>query len=315
MNTRDKEIITAKPDDLHIVRDITHTTINTIYPHYYPEGAVQFFLDHHSDEHITADISCGKVFVLYEDGNPAGTVTISDNNINRLFVLPKYQRKGYGKALLDFAEKKILESYEFVQIDASFPAKQIYRKRGYRETEYNIIETDNGDCLCFDVMKLEKTDGSCVIRRLRENETELLKDFLYEAIFIPEGVEPPEREIIEQPELKLYYESFGTGKADFSFVAEVDGKVTGAVWTRIMNDYGHVDDETPSFAISLYKEYRGHGIGTKLMKEMLALLREKGYKRASLAVQKANYAVKMYNNVGFKTVDENAEEYIMVCEL
>lgn len=31
----------------------------------------------------------------------------------------------------------------------------------------------------------------------------------------------------------------------------------GAVWTRIMDDYGHVDDDTPSFAISLYKEYRG----------------------------------------------------------
>ena len=34
-----------------------------------------------------------------------------------------------------------------------------------------------------------------------------------------------------------------------------------------------------------------------------------------LVFQKANYAVKMYENVGFKTVDENAEEYIMVCEL
>lgn len=157
--------------------------------------------------------------------------------------------------------------------------------------------------------------GNYVIRPLQENETELLKDFLYEAIFIPEGVEPPAREIIEQPELKLYYDGFGTRRADFSFVADVDGKVVGAVWTRIMNDYGHVDDETPSFAISLYKDYRGQGIGTKLMKEMVAFLKEKGYKRASLAVQKANYAVKMYQNVGFKTVDENAEEYIMVCEL
>lgn len=82
-----------------------------------------------------------------------------------------------------------------------------------------------------------------------------------------------------------------------------------------MNDYGHVDDETPSFAISLYKEYRGQGIGTRMMNEMLALLKEKGYKQASLAVQKANYAVRMYEKVGFKTVDENAEEYIMVCEL
>lgn len=153
------------------------------------------------------------------------------------------------------------------------------------------------------------------LRYLRLDEKELLKDFLYEAIFIPDGVEPPAREIIEQPELKLYYEGFGTGRADYCIVADDEGKVVGAVWTRIMNDYGHIDDETPSFAISLYKEYRGQGIGTKLMEEMLDFLKEKGYERASLAVQKANYAVKMYKNVGFKTVDENAEEYIMVCEL
>ena len=154
-----------------------------------------------------------------------------------------------------------------------------------------------------------------ILREIKENETEILKDFLYEAIFIPEGMELPPRDIIEQPELKLYYDGFGIGEADFCIVADDEGKVIGAVWTRIMNDYGHVDEETPSFAISLYKEYRGQGIGTKLMKEMLYLLKEKGYKRASLAVQKENYAVKMYENVGFKAVDENDEEYIMVCEL
>ncbi len=152
-------------------------------------------------------------------------------------------------------------------------------------------------------------------RELKETEYDLLRDFLYEAIFIPEGVEPPAREIIELPELKLYYENFGTGKADHCIVADDDGRVIGVVWTRIMNDYGHVDDDTPSFAISLYKEYRGKGIGTELMKQMLDLLRTKGYKKASLAVQKANYAVKMYEKVGFKIIDENSEEYIMVCEL
>lgn len=153
------------------------------------------------------------------------------------------------------------------------------------------------------------------LRELAPNETKLLESFLYEAIFIPEGVEPPDRSIIEQPELKIYYEDFGTGRADHCIVADDEGKVIGAVWTRIMNDYGHVDDDTPSFAISLYKEYRGRGIGTCLMKEMLTLLKEKGYKQASLAVQKANYAVRMYEKVGFKTIDENDEEYIMVCEL
>ena len=153
------------------------------------------------------------------------------------------------------------------------------------------------------------------IRALREKEKELLKDFLYEAIFIPEGVEAPDRDIIEKPELRIYYEDFGKDTADHCLVAEDEGKVIGAVWTRIMNDYGHIDDKTPSFAISLYREYRGRGIGTKLMQEMLNLLKEKGYKRASLAVQKANYAVRMYKKVGFKTVDENEEEYIMVCSL
>ena len=153
------------------------------------------------------------------------------------------------------------------------------------------------------------------IRELRSDENDLLKDFLYEAIFIPEGTDPPERSIIERPELKLYYEDFGSGEADYCLVAEADGKVIGAVWTRIMNDYGHVDDETPSFAISLYKEYRGLGIGTELMRRMLQLLKEKGYKRASLAVQKANYAVWMYEKLGFITTDQNDEEFIMVCEL
>ena len=153
------------------------------------------------------------------------------------------------------------------------------------------------------------------IRKLRDDETELLKNFLYEAIYIPEGIQPPERSIIERPELSIYYEDFGNSPADNCLVAEEDGKVVGAVWTRIMNDYGHVDDETPSFAISLYKEYRGKGFGTKMMRQMLGLLKEQGYKKASLAVQKANYAVRMYEKVGFKIIDENDEEYIMVCEL
>ena len=154
-----------------------------------------------------------------------------------------------------------------------------------------------------------------VIRKLRKSETELLKDFLYEAIFIPEGVEAPEKDIVEKPELRVYTDDFGSRKGDNCLVADLGGKVVGAVWTRIMNDYGHVDDDTPSFAISLYKEYRGKGIGTELMRRMLRLLKEQGCRQASLAVQKANYAVKMYEKVGFKTIDENAEEYIMVCDL
>lgn len=153
------------------------------------------------------------------------------------------------------------------------------------------------------------------VRNLRHDEIGLLKDFLYEAIYVPEGVMPPARDIIEMPELKLYIEEFGTRRGDNCLVADFGGKAAGAVWARIMNDYGHVDDETPSIAISLYREYRGRGIGSRMMREMLEQLKAQGYKRASLSVQKANYAVRMYKKFGFTIVDENEEEYIMVCEL
>lgn len=153
------------------------------------------------------------------------------------------------------------------------------------------------------------------IREINAAEYPLLEDFLYEAIFIPQGVEPPPRSIINNDELQVYIKDFGEKPDDRCLIAEADEKIVGAVWVRIMEDYGHIDDETPSFAISLYREYRGHGIGTALIVKMLELLRESGYKKASLAVQKENYAVKMYKKVGFEVVGENAEEYIMVCNL
>ncbi len=153
------------------------------------------------------------------------------------------------------------------------------------------------------------------IRKIREDEHTLLNDFIYEAIFIPEGVEPPPKSIINQPDLQVYISNFGKEKDDLCFVAEADGKVVGAVWVRDMNDYGHIAEGVLSFAISLYKEYRNFGIGTRLMKTMLCELKDRGYSRTSLAVQKANYAVKMYKKVGFEIYDENDEEYIMVCEL
>ena len=153
------------------------------------------------------------------------------------------------------------------------------------------------------------------IRPILAEENNLLEDFSYEAIFVPEGASAPPKSIIQQPELQIYITDFGQRKDDIGLVAEVEKKAVGAVWVRIMNDYGHIDNDTPSFAIALYKDYRGLGIGTALMQEMLRILKDRGYKQASLAVQKANYAVKMYQNVGFTIVDENEEEYIMLCRL
>ena len=154
-----------------------------------------------------------------------------------------------------------------------------------------------------------------VIRTIRPEEMPLLNDFLYEAIFIPEGVAAPPRSIIEQEDLQVYIRDFGRWPDDHCLVAECNGKIAGAVWVRVMKDYGHIDDRTPSLAISLYKEYRNRGIGTQLLLRMLELLRKKGYAQVSLSVQKANYALRMYQKAGFEQVADRGEEVLMVCRL
>lgn len=143
----------------------------------------------------------------------------------------------------------------------------------------------------------------------------LLSNFLYEAIFVPSGMQPPSRDILADPQLQVYVQDFGKQTGDFGLFAEVEGVIAGAVWARIMEDYGHIDNETPSLAIALYKEYRGKGVGTALLQAMLKLLQEHGYEQVSLAVQKENYAVKLYTACGFRVYRESEEEYIMVRSL
>ena len=150
------------------------------------------------------------------------------------------------------------------------------------------------------------------LRELKKAEYPLLADFLYEAVFVPDGVEAPPKAIINNPDMQVYIAGFGSKKDDYCVAAEINGKVIGAAWVRIMNDYGHVDAQTPSLAISLYGQYRGLGIGTAMLRKLLTLLKTKGYKKTSLAVQKANYAVKMYKKLGYEIIDENEQEYIMV---
>ncbi|MDO4459714.1 MAG: GNAT family N-acetyltransferase [Clostridia bacterium] len=149
-------IIKAKPGDLESVKIITQSTIDEVYPHYYPTGAVEFFKKHHSDENILKDINAGLVYLLENKNNFVGTVTVKENNINRLFVLPEFQKHGFGRELIEFAEGIIFRNYSEIKLDASLPAKSIYMARGYTETEYHIIKTDNGDFLCYDVMVKSK---------------------------------------------------------------------------------------------------------------------------------------------------------------
>lgn len=156
------------------------------------------------------------------------------------------------------------------------------------------------------------------IRPLKREEQPLLEAFLYQAIFQRDTQNMLPRSIIYQPDIWVYIKEYGKPD-DHCLLAELDSQIAGAVWARILSGpvkgFGNIDEHTPEFAISLYPGFRGQGIGTRLMQAMLQLLREKGYPKASLAVQKDNYAVTLYQKVGFSILRETEEEYIMVVQL
>ena len=151
----------------------------------------------------------------------------------------------------------------------------------------------------------------CEIRKIKKSETDLLERFLYLAIFVPEGTEPPPPDIVKRPELRVYTDGFYLNEGDTAFLAVKDGKPIGAAWARIMDDYGHIDNKTPSLAVSVFEEHRGKGTGTSLLTALINELREQGYGRVSLSVQKANRAFGLYKRLGFVTVREDDEEAVM----
>ena len=158
-----------------------------------------------------------------------------------------------------------------------------------------------------------------IIRKITPVDYPQLEDFLYNAIFIPPGEKWPPREIIFEPEINIYIKDFGL-ETDCGVVAEQDGKLIGAAWTRIIPAYGHLDENTPELAISVLPDYRSQGVGTLLMNRLFELLRERGYKRTSLSVQQDNPAVRFYERLEYKITDEKVDhaghgDYIMVKNL
>ena len=147
----------------------------------------------------------------------------------------------------------------------------------------------------------------------------MLEDFLYEAIYVPEGYvgEIPRTVIYDDPKCRAAYVGFGTRPDDRAVVAMANGEVVGACWVRTTEEYGHIDDQTPSFSISLYKQFRGLGLGTAMMAALLDELCNAGYERASLSVQKENPALRLYERMGFRIVGDGADEteWLMVCRM
>jgi len=168
---------------------------------------------------------------------------------------------------------------------------------------------------------MREENNSYIYRRMEPHEYRLLEGFMYEAIFIPAGMERLPREIIKEPSIARYINGFGdNSRGDFCHVCESDAGIVGAAWSRILDadgeeGYGNIGEGIPELAISVLPEYRDQGIGAELIKRLHKTLAAAGYEKISLSVQKGNDAVHLYQRIGYRLFEEKGDDFIMVCEL
>lgn len=153
MRTTDFDMQLEKATSPAKAAKIVEETIHTIYPHYYPYGVVQFFLDLHNEQRLREAMEREDIYFALVQGEIVGTGSIRENEICRFFILPKYQAKGYGSRLMDFLEGRIIQRYPAVRVAASFPAESMYLKRGDSIVSYEKCKVEGGDFLCYHVME------------------------------------------------------------------------------------------------------------------------------------------------------------------
>ena len=147
------------------------------------------------------------------------------------------------------------------------------------------------------------------IRRILLADEPFLREMLYHALYVPEGAPPFPRAIVQQPEIRQYVQDWGQPD-DAGLLALIDSEPVGAVWIRRIQAYGFVHDDTPELSVAMLSEYRGKGLGTKLMKELLVLLQTR-YAAISLSVSKANPALRLYERLGFEIVKDDGNSVTM----
>jgi ribosomal protein S18 acetylase RimI-like enzyme len=127
----------------------------------------------------------------------------------------------------------------------------------------------------------------------------------------------PRPEAVVSPELSRYADGFGR-RGDRGFVATCEGSPVGAAWCRLLTapnrGYGYVADDVPELSVAVLSQYRGRGVGGRLIDRLLTDVADDS-DAVSLSVEPDNPARLLYERLGFAQVGENAGSWTMVKSL
>jgi ribosomal protein S18 acetylase RimI-like enzyme len=149
------------------------------------------------------------------------------------------------------------------------------------------------------------TAFSYTIRPALASDELFLWEMFYLALHL-EGQEPYPRDVLSRPQIAKYLKDWGQPR-DLGFIAlDANNQMLGAVWCRLLSGgekgFAHLDDHTPELGIAVLPQYRGKGIGTALLHQILEAAKDK-YPAIALSVSPRNRAIRLYERLGFETVD------------
>jgi len=131
-------------EDLERLKFIVHTTVKKAYTGVYPQEAIEYFLNLHSKENMEKDIPKGCTFMLELEGKIIASGSIVENEIKRVFVLPEYQGKGYGRKIMERIEKAaLINGIRRVELCASLPSKDFYLALEYEIVRFTHLLLNN----------------------------------------------------------------------------------------------------------------------------------------------------------------------------
>ena len=138
-----------EPDLCQLVRLISET-IGISYAEVYPPRAVQFFKDFHSEEKIADRGKTGTTLVVEEDGELVATGSLVGGEILAVFVHPRLQKGGRGKALMKALENEArANGVTEIGLNGSLPSKRFYESLGYKIVEERSRDVGEGQRLDF----------------------------------------------------------------------------------------------------------------------------------------------------------------------
>jgi ribosomal protein S18 acetylase RimI-like enzyme len=146
-----------------------------------------------------------------------------------------------------------------------------------------------------------------------EADTPLLWDMLLASIHVGAGEQPVPRSILDQPDIAHYLVDFGQHPGDDAQIAvDANGAEIGAAWVRRMSadepGYGFVAEDVPELGIAVVPEWRGLGVGTRLMSDLF-----ERHPVVSLSVDTDNVgAIRLYERLGFVSVGVDGTATTMV---